>query len=248
MENRRLNDHYCLMKLKAGDVAVQARPGNFIMLAASFTTDPLLKRPFGILNAQPPHIWIYYEVVGRGTGLISNMRENDEIHVLGPLGNTFPELEGRNILLVAGGRGIAPLYYAARSYAEDNRLSLIYGARSKSDLNLLDHIRSLPFKEVFLYTDDGSTGKQGLVTTDIVDIIESGKVDVTVSCGPEAMFQALFKAIGSSGTENYVSTEALMGCGFGICHSCVVRTSDGSFKKVCKEGPVFKLEAIAWQD
>jgi dihydroorotate dehydrogenase electron transfer subunit len=246
VKNRKLGGDYYLMKLEADYVARQAGPGNFIMLAASFTTDPLLKRPFGILNAVPPHIWIYYQVVGKGTRLISRLKENDKAHLIGPLGNTFPELRGENILLLAGGRGIAPLYYAARDYTGDNAVFLIYGAGSKDDLNLIEEIDSLPLKEIFLYTDDGSTGKRGLITADIKEIIETHDINVTISCGPEAMFRALHKEIGSGNTDNYVSMEALMGCGFGICHSCVAQAADDSYKKVCQDGPVFKMEEMAW--
>jgi len=66
-ENRNIRKNYFLMKIKADCISTEAKPGNFIMMAASSTTEPLLKRPFGILKAIPPHIWFYYETVGKGT-------------------------------------------------------------------------------------------------------------------------------------------------------------------------------------
>jgi len=247
VENRKLNKKYFLMKLKAEYISSHAKPGNFIMLAASNTADPLLKRPFGILTAEPPFIRLYYEIVGKGTGLISYLDPNDSVDAIGPLGNSFPSLVNKKILLVAGGRGIAPIYYAFQDYISSNDVFLIYGANSKDDLNLREEIAAVPLKKVFLYTEDGSIGNKGLVTTDIREIIKENNIEVTISCGPDAMFKSLSRTIGDLGTENYVSLEALMGCGFGICYSCVVKTAAGDYKKVCSDGPVFKMEEIAWE-
>jgi dihydroorotate dehydrogenase electron transfer subunit len=248
VENRNLNKKYFLIKLKAQYISSHAKPGNFIMLAASNTVDPLLKRPFGILKAEPPFIRLYYEIVGKGTELISTLKPNDTINAVGPLGNSFPPLENKKILMVAGGRGIAPIYCAFEDYASTNDVFLIYGAKSKHDLNLLEEINAMPLKKVFLYTDDGSMGKKGLVTADIREIIKENNIDVTISCGPDAMFKSLFHTISDLETENYVSLEALMGCGFGICYSCVVKTAAHDYKKVCTDGPVFKMEEIAWEE
>jgi len=247
VENRQINKKYYVLKIKAPYIAEKAKPGNFVMLKASIGFEPLLKRPFGIFYAAPPYIWLYYEVVGRGTELIAHMKPDDEAQILGPLGNRFPEFRDRNILMVAGGRGIAPIYYAGLDYASSNRVFLIYGARSAGDLNLVDDLEKQPIKEIFLYTDDGSAGKKGFVTTDIRRIIEDHNIDVTVSCGPDAMFEALAAEIGGMAVENYVSLEALMGCGFGICYSCAVKTVEGDYKKVCTDGPVFRMEEIAWE-
>ena len=186
-------------------------------------------------------------MVGKGTELISRMKPGEMVNAVGPLGNAFPPLEDKNILMVAGGRGIAPIYYAIENYAFTGKVFLIYGAKSKDDLNLLDRIHALPLQKLFLYTDDGSAGKKGLVTADMVEIIKNHRIEVTVSCGPDAMFHALFHTINHLGTENYASLEALMGCGFGICYSCVVKTVGGNYKKVCSDGPIFKLEEIAWE-
>lgn len=247
VENRHINKKYYMLKIKAPYIAEKAKPGNFVMLKASIGTEPLLKRPFGIFYAVPPYIWLYYEIVGRGTQLIANMKADDKAQLLGPLGNRFPETRDKNILVVAGGRGIAPIYYAIRDYGASNRVFLIYGARSSGDLNLMDDLEKLPIKEIFQYTDDGSAGKKGFVTTDIRGIISDHKIDVTVSCGPDAMFEALAAEIGGMDVENYVSLEALMGCGFGICYSCAVKTAGGNYKKVCTDGPVFRMEEIEWK-
>lgn len=245
-ENCHVVKQYYMLKINAPYIAENAQPGNFVMLKATVGIEPLLKRPFGIYNAEPPYIWLYYEVIGKGTELIAKLKPGDPVYVLGPLGNRFPRMSGKNILAVAGGRGIAPIYYAIREYTQDNNVHLIYGAKSKNDLNLLENLETEKLKNIFLYTDDGSAGKKGFVTTDIQQIITGNNIHATVSCGPDAMFEALVKSIGHLDIENYVSMEALMGCGFGICYSCVVKTVKDEYKKVCTDGPVFRMEEIAW--
>ncbi len=247
VENRNLNGTYYVMKIEAEAVASTAQPGNFVMLLTTSGTDPLLKRPFGIFRAEPPYIWLYYEVVGKGTSLMARMKSGDRTVVLGPLGNSFPLLQSRNVLLIAGGRGIAPVFYAAGWYNAANTVRLLYGARSKEDLNLLEEIEALGLDETLLYTDDGSAGKKGFLTEELGDIVRGRNIDATISCGPEAMFEAIFEKIGDNGIDNYISMEAFMGCGFGICHSCAVMSGDGTYKKVCKDGPVFRLEDIQWR-
>lgn len=247
IENQHIGKNYYLMKLEAPYIARNARAGNFVMVAVSRSLEPLLKRPFGILDTQGSHIRLYYEIIGKGTELMAALKPGEKLNLVGPLGNAFPELENKNILIVGGGRGIAPLYYAMGNYTANNKVSLIYGAKSAGDMNLLDEIEALDLKNLFLYTDDGSKGKKGFVTSDIKDIIREHQIGVTISCGPDAMFENLYHTIGDGDTENYVSLEAMMGCGFGICYSCAVKAVDGNYKKVCSDGPVFKMEAIAWE-
>lgn len=246
VENKNIKGKYYLMKIETVHIAGNCRPGNFIMAAASTGFDPLLKRPFGVFKAEPPYIWLYYQVIGKGTALLSRFKEGDYLAILGPLGNSFPALIDKNILLAAGGRGIAPLFFAAEHYRSQNTLFLIYGARTAGDLNLLDSIESLCLAKTYLYTEDGSAGKKGMITNDIKTIIEDNKIDITISCGPEAMFKSLNRELAGMKLENYVSLEAYMGCGFGICHGCVVKTSSGGYMKVCSDGPIARLEEIAW--
>jgi len=246
VESTHLRKKYYLLKIESEYISTHSKPGNFLMVTVSSSHDPLLKRPFGILDSEPPYIWIYYEVVGRGTELLSRLQKNDRITILGPLGNSFHKSEKKKILLIAGGRGIAPLYFTIKHYTPTNDVYLIYGAKSKNDLNLLEKLKSYPLKKMFLYSDDGSIGKQGDITTDIKKILIEFKIDTTISCGPDAMFQNLSQVLKNFSTDNYVSLESLMGCGFGICYSCAVKTRTNGYKKVCQDGPIFKLEDIEW--
>jgi len=247
VHNARISEGYYLMKIRSPYIAGRCKPGNFVMIAVTGGTDPLLKRPFGIFRTEGDMVEVYYEVVGKGSRLLAGKRNGDTVMVVGPLGNSFPETEGEDILLVAGGRGIAPLYFAAEAHSRSNNMSLVYGARSEKDLLFTRELGELPLKEMKFFTDDGSAFQRGTIVTGIRDMIERNRVGITFACGPDRMFESLHREIGGLGTDNFVSLEAFMGCGFGICHSCVVMGSDGKYKKVCTDGPVFKMEDIRWQ-
>jgi dihydroorotate dehydrogenase electron transfer subunit len=247
VSNIPLNDRFFILQLNSIILAESARPGNFLMLKQGCQTDPFLRRPFGIMDVdEDAHsVSIYYEVVGKATRMLAMMKAGDKIRVLGPLGNSFKNFSGKRILLIAGGRGIAPLFFTMNQLTKNNDVFLLYGARSSSELNLLDRIKRTDLNKVYYYTDDGSFGNQGLLTSDIENIIEQNRIQITLACGPEVMFKTLKDRIVKLVQENYISTEAYMGCGFGVCHSCVVLTNNG-YKKSCSDGPIFKLEDLKW--
>jgi dihydroorotate dehydrogenase electron transfer subunit len=246
-EARSLGGDYFLLKIVAPRIAAAAKPGNFVMVRVSPSLDPLLRRPLGILESSPPYIWLYYRVLGHGTRLLSELGPGDSMDVLGPLGNIFPELPGKRVLLIAGGRGIVPLFFYARAYGERRPLLLLYGGRTRADLPLLDRIKTLCLQGLFVFSEDGSLGQKGLVTDSLEKIVREEKADATLSCGPEPMLAHLALALRSRGLVNHASLEALMGCGFGACHSCAVLTVSGAYRRVCDEGPVFPLEEIQWR-
>lgn len=247
-EQHSLGREFFLLAFRNDHIARHALPGHFLMVSPAEPGGPLLRRPFGILEVNPPKssVWIYYQRVGSGTGRLSSLKPGDSLRVLGPLGNGFQSFSGRRILLVAGGRGIAPLIFAARRLAAGNRVVLLYGAPTAAKLHLRDRIRTLDLADVRYCTEDGSLGSKGMVTDHIGEIVDRHRIDVTLSCGPDAMFQTLQRQRDLLPAENYVSAEALMGCGFGICHSCVVAT-DAGYRQVCSDGPVFTLESLKWQ-
>lgn len=241
-----LGGRYVSMKVRAQTVAGGAKPGNFVMARPKNSTDPLLRRPLGILKADGQLLWFYFQVIGKGTAALASLKPGDEVDILGPLGNSFPEIRGRNILLIAGGRGIVPLFFYASRVSSANSVHLIYGGKGKNDLNLTPDIRALLLKRTFLFSEDGTLGERGVATRDVKEIVNDLHIDVTCSCGPEAMLKRLAEILRPLPTTDWASLEAFMGCGFGVCHSCVVRMASGRYQKVCVDGPVFPLEEIAW--
>ena len=123
---------------------------------------------------------------------------------------------------------------------------LLYGGRSAADLNLLEEINALPLTHTYLFSEDGSRGEKGLLTSGLERILADQCPDATMACGPEAMLAALARMLQAKKMENYASLEAMMGCGFGVCHSCAVAAADGQYRNVCNEGPVFPLAEVQW--
>jgi dihydroorotate dehydrogenase electron transfer subunit len=247
-ENINIGGNFFLIKIKAPYISKNSIPGNFVMVAVSCSNDPLLKRPLGIFNSEPPFIYLYYETVGKGTNLLSKKQKNDEIDLIGPLGNGFPiPPKNEKIILIGGGRGIAPLFYALNKLRSNNLIYTIYGASDKNSHNFTDKIEVLNPGKNFFYTDDGSAFSKGFVTSEIDKIVRDTNADIIFSCGPHGMLKSLSKISSRLKLKNHTSLESKMGCGFGICHSCVVKDSAGNYKKVCIDGPVFDSEEIDWE-
>ena len=221
-----------LMRL-TGDCSAIKNPGEFIDITVP---SYYLRRPISVCDYSEKHVDILYKILGHGTKDMSTFEEGMELDILIGLGNGFDITKAKKPLLIGGGIGIAPLVGLARIFNEKGiRPSLVYGARSKDDLVLIDMLKEIC--DVYLCTDDGSLGFKG----NVVDCIKNNNIefDYYYSCGPYRMLEALAKAY----PNGCVSLEARMGCGFGACMGCSIKTTNGP-KRVCKEGPVFEASEV----
>jgi dihydroorotate dehydrogenase electron transfer subunit len=249
-----------MLDIKPACVIVPPRPGQFYMLQAGRTEDPLIKRPFSLLDIRDGRLRFLYRVRGKGTMSLAGFRAGEMIRVIGPLGNGFPEPKGE-FIVAAGGIGIASVY----SLLEKNRgkAILFYGVRNSDELVMAKEASALS-KETFIASDDGSAGKKGLITSVLADFMgSSGERLPVYACGPAPMLRALHGIVSPKGVKCYVSMEEHMACGVGACLGCVVKvrsqpTVGGSpesavssqkwiYKRVCKEGPIFDIEDIIWE-
>jgi dihydroorotate dehydrogenase electron transfer subunit len=227
------------------------------MLRLPTTTDPLLGRPFALYDTgldsagNPVAVDVVYLVVGKMTTALSRLRPGDALEVWGPLGNGFPELDGRSsVALVAGGIGQTPFLAHVRDLLgtrgfggrparrQVERVALYYGVRSADLAAGVDDFRAAG-TDVHLASDDGSLGFHGFVTQLLAEHQRPGHI---VGCGPEPMLRAVAKLARGWNVPCHLSLETPMACGVGICFSCVtkVRTADGwDYRRVCVEGPVF---------
>lgn len=246
-ENVPLNKHFRLLNLSPLSDADIPLPGQFYMLQAGDTYDPLLKRPFSIFRHEGNSLNFLYRIRGKGTRSLSHLKSGDIINVIGPLGNSYPAPPD-DFIALAGGIGIASLLPLMEKFKE--RAYLFYGARNKEELVMLNEAKVLS-KEVFIATDDGSEGQKGLVTKLLRDFLNSKlrtqNSKLIYACGPSPMLKELSHIVAGEKAKCYVSLEEHMACGVGACLGCVVKTASG-YKRVCKEGPVFDLEEIVWSD
>jgi len=245
LSNSQLRPSTHLLYLQAPEIAAKAEPGQFVMVRTGEDHEPLLRRPLAVHRVSPlsraSELSLLFSVVGRGTEWLARRAPGDTIDLLGPLGNGF-DVRAHDLLLVAGGIGIAPLVALAdAALAAGARVTLILAAPTKNDLYPTEMLPS--GVELHLATEDGSAGEKALAT-DLLADLASG-FDQVFACGPLAMYQAMSRDTSLKGKSVQVSLETRMGCGFGVCLGCAIETRHG-MRLVCRDGPVFELEDIVW--
>jgi dihydroorotate dehydrogenase electron transfer subunit len=238
------------VRLRAPAIARAIQPGQFVQVRITGREGagdllPFLRRPLSVAQQQGGEVRLVFRVVGRGTGLLAATRPGDDWDVLGPLGKPAPAVRDRNVVLVGGGIGIAPLLFLAERTARDNRVHVLLGARNRQELILRTEFRKLPVRLAFA-TDDGSLGTKGFVTDTLRSVIsnlQSAIAPVVFACGPRAMLRRVKEL--TKGLESYAFWEEHLGCGTGICYCCAVKRagSDG-YIRFCREGPVLRLSDI----
>ncbi len=228
--NEKISRNIYRLKLKGDFKGV---PGQFYMVKGWSGEDPFLPRPISISDLEDGCLTLLYEVVGRGTHIISELKEGDSLSLLGPLGNGFNLEEQEKIAIVSGGIGIAPLLFLAKELKSS--VDLYSGFREKSYYTeeFKDYI-----EEINISTEDGSFGHKGYIT----EILNPENYDLVIACGPEDMISALVKLCKDK-AQLEISMENRMACGIGACMGCTIETIRG-MERVCKEGPVFKAEEV----
>jgi dihydroorotate dehydrogenase electron transfer subunit len=237
--NSKLVPQVHLIWLESPHLASQAQPGQFVM--AYCGEDTLLRRPFSIHQVDGKRLALLFNVVGRGTHWLSQQKAGDSLDLLGPLGNGFTiHPDSKNLLLVAGGIGIAPLVFLAQKASKSGRsITLLLGAQTKSQLYPKDLLP--PEVRLITATEDGTGGKKALVTDLLPDF--SDWADQIFACGPPSMYRTMAKQKPLKKKPVQISLEVRMGCGLGVCYGCTVKTKKG-LKQVCRDGPIFELEEV----
>ncbi len=250
IENRALGNGYFVLRLGGCEPLAQSRPGQFIMLRGDWGRDPLLPRPISLLSVAPEgRADLLAKGVGRGTRLLEVSHPGARVSVLGPLGNSFPDPRRETVdLLVAGGVGLPPLFMQAEHAARHglvDHCEMIYGGRTSRDLVLLAEMRALGLT-THLATEDGSVGRRGRVTSSLEARIDhhlaggAARSGLRImACGPKEMLWAVARIAEAAGIACYLSLEAHMACGIGVCLGCAVPAHSRPFRYTCSDGPVF---------
>ena len=255
LSNKKAGPGYYKMVVDAPYIARTARPGQFVQIRCSDSLEPLLRRPFSIHRVKGEGlrvkgIEILYEVVGKGTEILSKKKEGEFVDALGPLGNGFslphaPRMRHRAII-IGGGIGVAPLVFLAEELKKNKiKTIVLIGAKTKN-LILCEKDFKKFTREVYVSTDDGTYGCKGFISRLFHNILKTseGEFDTTVYvCGPYGMLKSIADICSERRFECQVSTEENMACGIGACLGCVVKTKTGN-KLSCKDGPVFNAKDI----
>jgi dihydroorotate dehydrogenase electron transfer subunit len=236
-------------------------PGQFIMARERGRIDPLLGRPFSVYHFERSEngatVEILYKVVGKGTLLLSRLREGDFMEVFGPYGRAFDIYpEAGQIVFVCGGIGVAPITYLASHYkrwsgARNADLVCYYGASRAQSLVGIERIKAIMSK-VVISTDDGSHGFHGLITERFsteVSSYDSGRSKI-YACGPRSMLKQLSGLLAGNSASCQILMEERMACGVGACLGCTVLLKDGEGRgghaRACIDGPVFNIRDVHW--
>lgn len=251
VENKKVAHGLLRLGLETAGDFPEPVPGQFVNLRYGEGTDPLLRRPFSVYSfsaGDPAHIGILYAPVGRWTRRLASSGEGTAVSVLGPLGKGFVPGEESRSILVAGGRGVAPLIYLAESLAGEGRefLSLV-GARSKGEL-YWDGVMGRG--QMAVTTEDGSAGTRGLITDLLESTLAKGGDGVAVyCCGPIRMLRKVSELCGERGVPCQTSVETVFACGIGICRGCSVppRSPEMPYLMACSDGPVLRAGDVNWE-
>lgn len=230
--------------IRAPEIARKHRPGQFVMVLIE-PDGERIPLTIAASDAGAGTITLVVQEVGRTTMAMGLLEQGSAlVSVVGPLGTpTHIERLG-TVVCVGGGAGIAPLLPIAGGFkAAGNRVVSILGGRSK-DLVILRDEMALASDEMVFTTDDGSFGRQGLVTHALGELIEErGNPDLVVAIGPAVMMKAVAALTRKHGITTLASLNSIMVDGTGMCGACRI-TVGGETKFVCVDGPEFDAHQV----
>ncbi|HEY6958075.1 MAG TPA: dihydroorotate dehydrogenase electron transfer subunit [Candidatus Limnocylindria bacterium] len=245
-----------LLTLRAPGIASRANAGQFVHVRPGRGWDPLLRRPYSFcrIDRRAGEIELIVKPLGAGGEWIAERHPGDALDLLGPLGTAFVvRRDTKNLLLVAGGTGIAPMRVIAEQEAARRNVTLVMGGRSVAYLWPSERLPA--GVEYVVTTEDGSFGVRGRVTDAMPDLLTWA--DQLLACGPWPMLAAIGRMRDDAARgpvvagrrvllDAQIAVEQHMGCAMGVCRACVIVTAHGN-ARVCREGPVFALGEIAFE-
>lgn len=261
--HKKYGEHYHSLTIVAPEIGEKVRPGQFVNIKCGEGRSNILRRPFSVYRVHKRGGWastieVVFDIRGPGTRYLSTLRGHASVDLIGPLGRGFALPKRRaHCLLVGGGIGAAPLFFLADDLRNDgHRVDVILGARDSGLLlNQIDARRLASICR--MTTEDGSAGDTGRVTDILIETMKKCGTEVIYACGPHPMLEAVSKIAMEHKIPIQVAVEELMGCGYGVCMTCVMpvkqRIRSGGtereeivYARSCTEGPIFNGASIAW--
>ena len=252
VEKRQLSENVFGMTIEAPLIASERKAGQFIILMVDEEAGERIPLTIADADEKAGTISIIFQTVGATTMKLSSKEVGDSLPaVLGPLGRPT-DIRGANgekpghVVCVGGGIGVAPMHPIAQALkAAGNRVTIIMGARNKSLFVMLDEMRAIAGDDLILMTDDGSSGRKGLVTEPLKELCEAGAVDEVIAIGPPIMMKFCALTTKPYGVKTIASLNTIMIDGTGMCGGCRVSVG-GETKFVCVDGPEFDAHQVDW--
>jgi len=249
---------YRSITLVAPEIAERSRPGQFLAIAMPEGRAFILPRHFSIHQASRHGGWagtlefVVDPSVGAGTGWLAGAGAHEFLDVIGPLGKAFSYPKRlTNCLLLAEGRGAASLFFLAQELvARHKRVDMILGGRTLESVFKPVDAKRLS-QTVVVMTADGSLGERGGILDALPDAVARADAEVVYAVAPAPTLRSIAAFCREHRLPAQVAIEERMGCGFGLCNTCVVpvATKDRSAYenlRACVDGPVFDPSRILW--
>jgi dihydroorotate dehydrogenase electron transfer subunit len=256
ISNKRVGAYHQII-LSVGEAVRHCKPGNFIAIQVGGESSRMvLRRAFAISRTSESSqfggtVELIVAPHGSGSKWLSAQGEGVEVNVITPLGRAFGiPTEPANALLIGGGYGSAPLFGLADLLKSRGcKVDMVLGASNGSKIYApMEGKRSVNSLKIF--TEDGTMGETGRVTTQLAQIIAEREIEIIYSCGPMAMLKAITDIADEHGVIHQASVEESMACGIGICMTCVLPVKDEggaiSMKRSCIDGPVMDGSKVCW--
>lgn len=259
---KKIVDNNQFIKTFYFEYELAAKPGQFVWFWLPGVSD----KPFSVGYQSESEFGLTICQVGNATKKIFELKEGDKVGIKGPYGTNYDIGDAKNIVLVGGGYGSAPLSFLATEILKladltdltdsrqrrrashrtgvrlrcitDLTLNFIIGTQTKNlfFINPNDFDKRINFH---FTTDDGSFGTKGRVTEVLEKLLENDKIDYIATCGPELMMLKIVDLAEKFNVQCQISLERYMKCSCGICGQCVV---DPLGIRMCTEGPVIDKE------
>lgn len=254
--NKKVGQYHQIL-ISVGELVSQCKPGNFVAISVGGPNSKMvLRRAFAISRTTTsPQYGGAIELIvaphGNGSSWLCGLAEGEQIDITLPLGTAFGiPTTNVNALLVGGGYGSAPLFGLAEVLKERGcRVDMLLGASTGAKIYApLEGKRSINSLRIF--TEDGSMGETGRITSPIAQLVSELQIDVVYSCGPMAMLKAISDILNGGDVVHQCAVEEAMACGIGICMTCVLPVKDETGKisnlRSCVDGPVMDGASIQW--
>jgi dihydroorotate dehydrogenase electron transfer subunit len=247
IKNISIADNIYFLSINLESKRLNISAGNFANILCKGENETFLRRPLSVYDYNEDEITFLYKVLGKGTENLSKSRKDDKIDLIVPCGNQFLIPENGNIVLIAGGMGIAPINFLIRSFSADTsrrEIYLYYGVTKEDELintSLLER------KDIKIYIHIDYT--EGIFKGNLFDYFLKNEPDEyqnTFLCGPSNMIKRFSTYFLSKNKQIQISLESNMACGIGACLGCSIKTTDG-MKTICKDGPIFNAEKVIFE-
>jgi len=239
-------------KLLSDKISKSTKPGQFVNILPSIEFGNVMRRPMSLSHQDSESINIIYKSIGDGTRTMKGWKKGEKIDIIGPLGNYWNINHNKELILLAGGVGIAPILNLYNKIKDNRKTNLFIGARDRNE-HFLKHDEN---NDIYLSTDDGSYGIKGNLFNALQKVFSTKDLQdkVMYVCGPAIMMEVVSKFALKNNIECFLALETIMACGIGICQGCTLETNKNSNNKehsyrskyelVCMDGPIFNAKEI----